>query len=276
MYFGGCLSTSNSSIPHDSLWPLAGWCASLSWLRCPSPARKDGHAVLFAQAFVRAPVGLDLLAQTAFTLNDFQQLAVSLGLRRGRVCTPSDRRLSLCQLGELLELQLQVVLLLKMLELLLQLQLLLLELSLLLLPRNAGTAGTAGWLRRGKTMQLQVWKKKKSDQRICVEFYDIISYGFLNMYYPCSALSNRIPVFAHVQENCSSYRQPQGCSVGAFITFGGRVNQTHSNSLCSTQTASALAMEPESGQNPDCSLPLLNTVQHVLISTIVFQLLTAT
>ena len=72
MFWGlACLSTSNSRVPHNGLGPLAGWRASLSRFRCPSPARKDGHAVLFAQAFVRASMGLDLLAQTAFTLNDF-------------------------------------------------------------------------------------------------------------------------------------------------------------------------------------------------------------
>lgn len=99
-------------------------------------------------------MGLDLFAQATLTLDDFQQLAVSLGLRCGWGGAPADRRLSLCQLGELLELQLQVVLLLKLLELLLQLQLLLMELELLLLSRHTGTAGTAGHLRRGQTMQL--------------------------------------------------------------------------------------------------------------------------
>lgn len=64
-------------------------------------------------------MGLDLFAQAAFTLNDFQQLSVSLGLRGGRDATSTDSRLSLGQLGKLLELQLQVVLLLKLLELLL-------------------------------------------------------------------------------------------------------------------------------------------------------------
>lgn len=113
------LSTSNSRVPHDGLWPLAGWCASLSRLRCPSPTGEDGHAVLLIQAFVRPPVGLDLLAQAAFTLNDFQQLAVSLCLCCGWGGAPTDRRLSLGELGELLELQLQMVLLLKLLELLL-------------------------------------------------------------------------------------------------------------------------------------------------------------
>lgn len=80
MLESACLSTSDSRVPHDGLWPLAGWRASLARLRCPSPAREDGHAVLLAQAFVRAPVGFDLFAQAAFTLDDFQQLAVSLGL----------------------------------------------------------------------------------------------------------------------------------------------------------------------------------------------------
>lgn len=61
----------------------------------------------------------DLFAQAAFTLNDFQQLAISLGLRGGRSAAPTESRLSLGQLGELLELQLQVVLLLELLELLL-------------------------------------------------------------------------------------------------------------------------------------------------------------
>lgn len=68
-------------------------------------------------------MGLNLFAQAAFTLDDFQQLAISLGLRRGRGGASADGRLSLRQLGELLELQLQVVLLLllELLELLLQL-----------------------------------------------------------------------------------------------------------------------------------------------------------
>lgn len=118
-YLLACLSTSDGRVPHHGLRPLAGWRASLTRLRCPSPAREDGHAVLLAQAFVRAPVGLDLFAQAALTLDDFQQLAVSLGLRCGRGGAPADSRLSLCQLGELLELQLQVVLLLELLELLL-------------------------------------------------------------------------------------------------------------------------------------------------------------
>lgn len=74
-------STSYSCVPHNGLRPLAGWRASLPGFRCPSPARENRHAVLLTQAFVRASVGLDLLAQTAFPLNDFQQLAVSLGLR---------------------------------------------------------------------------------------------------------------------------------------------------------------------------------------------------
>lgn len=113
--------TSDCRVPHNGLWPLAGWRASLTGLRCPSPAREDGHAVLLAQAFVGAPVGLNLFAQAAFTLDDFQQLAISLGLRRGRGGASADGRLSLRQLGELLELQLQVVLLLELLELLLQL-----------------------------------------------------------------------------------------------------------------------------------------------------------
>lgn len=49
---------------------------------------------------------LDFFAQAALTLDDFQQLAVSLGLRCGWGGDPTDNRLSLCQLGELLELQL--------------------------------------------------------------------------------------------------------------------------------------------------------------------------
>lgn len=113
--------TSDCCVPHDGLWPLAGWRASLTGLRCPSPTREDGHAVLLAQAFVGAPVGLNLFAQAAFTLDDFQQLAISLGLRRGRGGASANGRLSLRQLGELLELQLKVVLLLELLELLLQL-----------------------------------------------------------------------------------------------------------------------------------------------------------
>lgn len=108
------LSSLDCCVPHDGLRSLAGWRASLTGLRCPSPTRKDGHAILLAQAFVRTPVGLDLFAQATFTFNDFQQLSVSLGLGGGR-----DSGLSLGQLGQLLELQLQVVLLLKLLELLL-------------------------------------------------------------------------------------------------------------------------------------------------------------
>lgn len=104
-------------------------------------------------------MGLNLFAQAAFTLDDFQQLAISLGLRRGRGGAPADRRLSLRQLGELLELQLQVVLLLELLKLLLQLELLLVELELLLLPGNTGTAGTAGHLGLGQTMQLNTLEK---------------------------------------------------------------------------------------------------------------------
>lgn len=107
-------------------------------------------------------MGLDLFAQAAFTLDDFQQLAISLGLRCGQGGAPADRRLSLCQLGKLLELQLQVVLLLKLLEVLLQLELLLVELKLLLLPGNAGTAGTAGHLGLGQTMQLNILEVKSS------------------------------------------------------------------------------------------------------------------
>lgn len=155
LYSLACVSASDGRVPHHGLWPLAGWRASLARLRCPSPAREDGHAVLLAQAFVGAPVGLDLLAQAALTLDDFQQLAVSLALRGGRRGAPADVGLSLRQLGELLELQLQVVLLLELLELLLQLELLLVELELLLLPGHAGTAGAAGRLGRGQAMQLE-------------------------------------------------------------------------------------------------------------------------
>lgn len=112
-------SSSDRCVPHHGLRSLARWRASLTRLRCPSPTREDGHAVLLAKAFVGAPVGLDLFAQAAFTLDDFQQLPVSLGLRGGREATSADGRLSLGQLGQLLELQLQMVLLLKLLELLL-------------------------------------------------------------------------------------------------------------------------------------------------------------
>lgn len=112
-------SSSDCCVPHHGLRSLAGRRASLTRLRCPSPTREDGHAILLAETLVRTPVGLDLFAQTAFTLNDFQQLSVSLGLRGGRDATSADSRLSLGQLGQLLELQLQVVLLLKLLELLL-------------------------------------------------------------------------------------------------------------------------------------------------------------
>lgn len=97
-------------------------------------------------------MSLDLFAQAAFTFNDFQQLSVSLGLGGGWDADPADSRLSLGQLGQLLELQLQVVLLLKLLELLLQLELLLVELELLLLPRDAGAARTAGLLRLRQTV----------------------------------------------------------------------------------------------------------------------------
>lgn len=110
--------SSDRRVPHDGLRPLARRRASLTRLRRPSPTGEDGHAILLAKAFVRTPVGLDLFAQAAFTLNDFQQLSVSLGLRGGRDATSADSRLSLGQLGQLLELQLQVVLLLKLLELL--------------------------------------------------------------------------------------------------------------------------------------------------------------
>lgn len=117
----GCptLSSLDCCVPHDGLRSLAGWRACLTGLRCPSPTRKDGHAILLAQAFVRTPMGLDLFAQATFTFNDFQQLSVSLGLCGGRDAAPADSGLSLGQLGQLLELQLQVVLLLKLLELLL-------------------------------------------------------------------------------------------------------------------------------------------------------------
>lgn len=175
--------TSDGRVPHDGLWPLAGWRASLTGLRCPSPAREDGHAVLLAQAFVGAPVGLNLFAQAAFTLDDFQQLAISLGLRGGRGGASADGRLSLRQLGELLELQLQVVLLLELLELLLQLELLLVELKLLLLPGNAGTAGTAGHLRLGQTVQLNTMETKKISQNHL--FFFALS-GHLSLFAACT------------------------------------------------------------------------------------------
>lgn len=107
-------------------------------------------------------MGFDLFAQAAFAFDDFQQFAVPLGLRRGRSGAPADGGLYLCQLGQLLELQLKVVLLLELLELLLYLQLLLVELKLLLLPRDAGAAGTAGGLRLRQTVDLKDSRERDS------------------------------------------------------------------------------------------------------------------
>lgn len=71
---------SDGRVPHHSLRPLTRRRARLARLRCPSPAREDGHAVLLTQALVGTPVGFDLFAQAAFALNDLQQFTISLRL----------------------------------------------------------------------------------------------------------------------------------------------------------------------------------------------------
>lgn len=63
--------------------PAAGRGAGLAGLRPPPPTGEDGHALLLAEAAVRAVARLDLLAHAALALDHLQQLPVALAGRRG-------------------------------------------------------------------------------------------------------------------------------------------------------------------------------------------------
>lgn len=165
MYFS--LSLSDGRVPHHGLRSLAGRCAGLTRLWRFPPAGQDGHAVLLAQALIRPPMGFDFLAQAPLPLYHFQQLAVTLGScarcsystwHAGGSAACAWHGLSLrCQLCQVLELQLQVVLL----------ELLQVELSLSLSQRlslSTSQRRTAGRLR--ECVQLQ---GKREGERITLD-----------------------------------------------------------------------------------------------------------
>lgn len=64
--------------------PAAGRGAGLAGLGPPPPAGEDRHALLFAEASVRAVARLDLLAYAALALDHLQQLPVAFAGRLGR------------------------------------------------------------------------------------------------------------------------------------------------------------------------------------------------
>lgn len=93
----GLPPSSDGSVPEDGVLPAAGRSAGLAGLRPPPPAGEDRHALLLAEAPVRAVSRLDLLAHAALALDHFQQLAVALSLS-GRLGLQGQRQRQ-CRVG---------------------------------------------------------------------------------------------------------------------------------------------------------------------------------